>query len=74
MSILLKTNLDDLDAPQIAALQHDALAAHAMQMAEDAAYAHFADVSECDPTNVIDWINERAAANLARLMGEGNGN
>jgi hypothetical protein len=51
---------------------HDCLAAHAMQMAIEEADGCFGASSLCDPLDVIDWINKRAAANLARMMGEGN--
>jgi hypothetical protein len=45
---------------------HDCLAAHAMQMAIEQAKSHGW------LTVPVKWLDERAADNLARLLGEGN--
>jgi hypothetical protein len=50
---------------------HDCLAAHAMQMAIEEAATIFLNTERWGVVYL--WINERAAANLARLLGEGNG-
>lgn len=74
MSIVLKTdpgavaNAIDMFGGKLAELSplhRDCLAAHAMQMAiEEAKSLGWSTVT-------VKWMDERAAANLARLMGEG---
>lgn len=83
MSIVLKTDPKELASDLDFYLQdsehgqtaYSALAAHAMQMAIEEA-KHYDDPNKdfTSTEELADWINERAAANLARLMGEGNGN
>jgi hypothetical protein len=79
MSIILKTDPKELLALYAAYRGigswknelESALAAHAMQMAIDGLYAECKG-SYKEPTFTRDAIYQRAAANLARLMGEGH--
>lgn len=72
MSIVLKNDVKFLQSiAEFNTVAQDALAFVAMQMAiEEFTLLGFADFFAIDAAK---WINERAAANMARLMGEGNG-
>lgn len=88
MSIVLKTDpkwlrtkLEDeagvfMTVEGFNAVVHDVRYAHAMQMAIEEGKVEARNASDplvtADWLAAINWINERAAANLARLRGEGN--